>query len=131
MGSEVKVDRELGKSKIHLTPQTPKSSSMFIRLLGNRCTDSSLLTCKTNTVGSDGSLTINLSGGKPYVCPLQSIPGDADLKGLLHSNPSASFWPLPIVLLITACACSYSIVSYIVDLVLLCISCPPPSMAET
>jgi hypothetical protein len=72
MGSEVRVDRELGKSRIHLTPPTPKSSSMSIRLLCSHRTDSSLLTCKTNTVGSDGSLTINLSGGKPYVCPFQS-----------------------------------------------------------
>jgi hypothetical protein len=91
MSSEVKVDRELGKSKIHLTLPTPKSSSMSIRLLFSHCTDSSLLTCKTNTVGSDGSLTINLSGGKPYVCPLHSSRGDADLKGLFHSDPSSSF----------------------------------------
>jgi hypothetical protein len=31
MGSEEKVDRELGKSRIHLTPPTPRSSSMSIR----------------------------------------------------------------------------------------------------
>jgi hypothetical protein len=72
MSSEEKVDRELGESKILLTPQTPRSSSMFIRLSYSACTDDSLLTCKTNTVGSDGSLTINLSGGKPFVCSFQS-----------------------------------------------------------
>ena len=68
MGSEAKVVRELGESRILLSPRTPKSSSRSIGLLLHHCTDDSLLTCKPNTVGSDGSLTINLSGGKPFVC---------------------------------------------------------------
>jgi alpha-amylase len=37
MGSEVKVDRELGKSKILLMPQTPRSSSMSILDLNVSC----------------------------------------------------------------------------------------------
>ena len=82
MGSEEKADQELGESRILLMLQTPKLSSMSIsnsdRFLV--VADISLLTCKTNTVGSDGSLTINLSGGKPFVCPLIPVPSGADSK---------------------------------------------------
>ena len=39
MGSEAKVVRELGESKILVTPQIPRSSSMSIRLLYYECTD--------------------------------------------------------------------------------------------
>jgi len=80
MGSEEKADQGLGESRILLMPQTPKSSSMFIRVLRDRCADDSLLTCQTNTVGSDGSLTINLSGGKPFVCLLSPLSSRADFK---------------------------------------------------
>jgi hypothetical protein len=37
MSSEEKVDRELGKSRTHLTPPTPRSSSMSILDLNVSC----------------------------------------------------------------------------------------------
>jgi len=109
MGSEEKADQELGESRILLMLRTPKLSSMLIRLLRDHYTDDSLLTCKTNTVGSDGSLTINLSGGKPFVCPLNLIRGGADSQGLLHSSSSSSCRSLPVV---GACMMLVHILSY-------------------
>jgi hypothetical protein len=113
MSGEVKVDRELGKSRTHLTPPTPRSSSMSIHLQDQYRRIRRFLDHQPKRWET---FRMFLSVHFKAVLISRSTPLKSELR-LLVSASSASLHD----------ACSYRILSYIVDLVLLCIPYPPYS----